>query len=29
MGCGLLDVKHNSAGVLGRNRYLSWFTQFR
>jgi len=24
-GCGLLDDQHSCAGVLSRNRYLSWF----
>jgi len=28
-GWSLLDVQHSCAGVLGRNRYLSWFAQFR
>jgi len=28
-GCGLFDDKHRCAQVLGRNRYLSWFAQFR
>jgi len=28
-GCSLMDDQHSCAGVLGRNRYLSWFAQFR
>ena len=28
-GCSLLDDQHSCAGVLGRNRYLSWFAQLR
>ena len=28
-GCSLLDDQHSCAGVLGRNRYPSWFAQFR
>ena len=28
-GCSLLDDQHSCARVLGRNRYLSWFAQFR
>jgi len=27
--CSLLDDQHSCAGVLGRNRHLSWFAQFR
>ena len=28
-GCSLLDDQHSCAWVLGRNRYLLWFAQFR